>query len=457
MLSEATTRFAALNQFTLAAAGTTSETEILSMAVETIGTMFPLHGGIGLVHAEGGLAVVASWSPDGEMSIDETCDEQQAAALFTGDVDSDIEINDDGSESLIAFRFLGLGRLPDLLILRVQMPIGRDSSERELLALCRQHLGVALATARAHSDLERRVDLRTTELAGVNAELSRRLAELRTAQSALVEASRKAGMADVATSVLHNVGNVLNSVNVSVKVLTDRLRGSRVHGIEKAMALLAAQPDRARFLADDPRGRRLVEYLAALGGTLTGERDAALAELEELGRSVDHIRSIVDAQQATAGSARIVEPVELADLLGDAVRVTAPISGRQAPAIEIVSSGPPRGHLDRHKVLQILVNLVSNARHAVRGQPAARIVLRSTAIDPDQIAIAVEDNGVGIREENLTRVFQHGFTTRANGHGFGLHACACAAVELGGQLTVHSDGAGRGARFTLTLPRELAP
>jgi signal transduction histidine kinase len=71
------------------------------------------------------------------------------------------------------------------------------------------------------------------------------------------------------------------------------------------------------------------------------------------------------------------------------------------------------------------------------------------------VAIIVRDNGVGILPENLTRIFGHGFTTKKDGHGFGLHSGALAAKQMNGALSVQSAGPGKGAAFTLELP--IAP
>jgi len=110
-------------------------------------------------------------------------------------------------------------------------------------------------------------------------------------------------------------------------------------------------------------------------------------------------------------------------------------------------------NVEKHKILQILVNLVRNAQYACdeSGRADKRLTMR-VANGGGRMKITVMDNGVGIPPENLTRIFNHGFTTRKGGHGFGLHGGALAAKEMGGSLTVHSDGIGHGAVFTLDLP-----
>jgi len=114
----------------------------------------------------------------------------------------------------------------------------------------------------------------------------------------------------------------------------------------------------------------------------------------------------------------------------------------------------PQVMTDKHKVLMILVNLISNAKYALDSAPVGQrcLTLRLEAPAADRVRIEVRDNGMGIEPELLTRIFQHGFTTRDEGHGFGLHSSALAAQELGGMLTAHSEGPGRGATFTLELP-----
>jgi len=117
-------------------------------------------------------------------------------------------------------------------------------------------------------------------------------------------------------------------------------------------------------------------------------------------------------------------------------------------------SRSPAVLVEKHKVLQILVNLIRNAKYALdeRGHSDKRLTLRVGVNGNDMVKILVIDNGVGIPPENLERIFAHGFTTKKHGHGFGLHSSVLAAKEMGGTLTVHSDGPGTGATFTLELP-----
>ncbi len=120
----------------------------------------------------------------------------------------------------------------------------------------------------------------------------------------------------------------------------------------------------------------------------------------------------------------------------------------------MLPSPVPQVTVDKHKALQILVNLLRNAKHAMDEFETSekRLTLRIRQQDDSIVALSVIDTGCGIPPENLTRIFSHGFTTRRDGHGFGLHSAALAAQQMGGRLLAHSDGPGRGATFTFELP-----
>lgn len=278
-------------------------------------------------------------------------------------------------------------------------------------------------------------------------------AETERMQHELLEVSRAAGMAETATGILHNVGNVLNSVNVSANIVNDRLRQSRVAQLTKATALLE-QDDLATFLTEDEKGRRLPGYLHRVSEILCQENDELIHEMHSLRERIDHIKEVVQLQQQYAQCSGTAEPVEPAELLEMAAKVTS--SSAMRHEIEVVREYETVAPVitQKHKVLQILVNLLSNAKNAINEHdgPERKIVLH-VEDEADTVMMSVHDTGSGIESDHLTRIFAHGFTTRENGHGFGLHSSANTAVELGGSLEVTSDGPGSGARFTLRLPR----
>jgi PAS domain S-box-containing protein len=272
----------------------------------------------------------------------------------------------------------------------------------------------------------------------------------------LIAASRRAGMAEVATNMLHNVGNVLNSVNISCAVAGEKVRRSRSGSVKKAADLLDAHAgDLAGFMTGDPRGRKLPEFLRTLAGRLAEEQAEVLAELELLARNIDHIKQIVAMQQGFAKVSGVVETVEVTELVEESLRMNADSLERHQVQVIREYEEVPRITVDKHKAVQILVNLMCNAKNACEdsGSEDKRMTLR-VSNGGGRVCVDVIDNGVGIPPENLTRIFAHGFTTRSGGHGFGLHGGALAARELGGSLTVRSDGEGAGATFTLELPVE---
>jgi PAS domain S-box-containing protein len=283
----------------------------------------------------------------------------------------------------------------------------------------------------------------------------RRLAEeeLERVHKQLLVASRQAGMAEVATNVLHNVGNVLNSVNVSASIVSDRIRKSKCAGLARVTALLSEHASDLTSFLSGAQGKHLPVYLQELAVELLAERDMASAELDELRGNVEHIKEIVAMQQSYARRSGLTEIVDIRTLVEDGLRMNKGAFSRHGVSLVRDFQEVPLITVDKHKVLQILVNVIRNAKYACdeSSGPEKRVTVRVRATDGTML-IAVIDTGVGIPPENLERIFSHGFTTRKDGHGFGLHSCALAAKELGGSLQGESAGAGQGATFTLTLP-----
>jgi signal transduction histidine kinase len=275
------------------------------------------------------------------------------------------------------------------------------------------------------------------------------------AQREFVSSVRKAGMAEIANSVLHNVGNVLNSIRVSAALIQTRVRGLKTDGLSLATGLMSEHAAGiGDFLTNDAKGQRLPGYLSKLTEVFVADKRAVLEELASLTRSIDHVEDIVSTQQSYAGTVSVSGPVRIDELVEDALRMTT-VTARIGVVKELQPMPPVL--LDKHLLLQILINLISNAKQAMQGVSERPHEMRiccaagGTAEEP-RLRIRVADNGVGIAPENLARLFVHGFTTRARGHGFGLHSSALAAKTMGGTLTAHSDGVGRGAVFTLDLP-----
>ncbi|NVZ64921.1 GHKL domain-containing protein [Pseudomonas gingeri] len=296
----------------------------------------------------------------------------------------------------------------------------------------------------ANERLEQRVEERTREL--------------REAQSELLDTARMAGMAEIATNVLHNVGNVLNSVNISADLVSRKVRASKAQGLGKAVQLMNEHTDDlGHFVSQDEKGKLLPAYLGQLVTAISTEQAEIVQELAQLSKSVDHIKEIVATQQSYAGAARLLEPLNITDLLEDALRMNSGALTRHQVTVLKDYQDVPTLLGDKHRLLLIMINLISNAKYAVSdlSNRERDITLGVRVIDDTTLRISVKDDGEGIAPENISRIFNHGFTTRKDGHGFGLHSCALAAVEMNGHLYVHSDGPGKGALFTLEIPLTL--
>ncbi|MDQ3368557.1 MAG: ATP-binding protein [Myxococcota bacterium] len=292
-----------------------------------------------------------------------------------------------------------------------------------------------------------------SDLEGRELERQRRAREAEQLQQALLVMSRTAGMAEVATNVLHNVGNVLNSLNISVSVIVQHLNESKLRSLVKLVETFDQAPGGIVAFLGTEKGKLVPAYLSTLATRLGAEQAALLAELASVTSNVDHIKTIIATQQSYAQRSDMTEVVEIATLIDDALRMGEVSFSRHGIEVCKEYDEGVTVETDRHRLLEILINVVSNARHSLKlaGPKPLRlgVQLRRTV---DGVSIKISDSGVGIPAENLDKVFMHGFTTKPDGHGFGLHACANAAKELGGSIAASSAGAGLGAEFTIELP-----
>ena len=273
----------------------------------------------------------------------------------------------------------------------------------------------------------------------------------------LVESSRRLGMAEVAADVLHNIGNVMNSLNVSAGLMVQHVRDMPVGDVQRTAALLAThQADLGSFFSNHAKGQRVLEFLTQLGKHLHEQHDQACQDLETIITQIDYVKDLIAAQEDLTRTSGIHEPVLLQDLVEKALKLHSPGFEKDHISIFREYVDLPQVLIDKQQVLQILANLIRNAKNAIRQHDQAprnvRIRIHPHSQEDTRICIQVIDTGIGIPTENLHRIFAQSFSKKIQGQGAGLHSNALTAKNLGGSLTVFSEGEGRGATFTLELP-----
>ena len=321
-----------------------------------------------------------------------------------------------------------------------------------------------LSTLTAHAvtigrtdDTSRRLDMdRDDEIGQLSREFDGMVEKLEKSRQEVVEIARVAGMSEISTGILHNVGNVLNSVNVAARGATDSLAHQPTGDLELAVKALKANKDNLDdYVADDERGRFLIPFMSELSGTMIEQRRRALAELAEMEKGVEHIVQLLASLQSYPGRSGVIEWTSLSEQVETAIKFGQEVSGTDLD-LEVVQDFEelPRIRIDRHRLISVLVNLILNAVQALEPDSVEtkRLTLRLVRGKGRTARIEIEDTGVGIASENLVRIFNHGFTTRKGGSGFGLHVAANTASELGGSLSVRSEGLGKGATFVLVVP-----
>jgi predicted ATPase/signal transduction histidine kinase/tRNA A-37 threonylcarbamoyl transferase component Bud32 len=357
--------------------------------------------------------------------------------------------------SVLCLPLMRQERFSGALYLENNLVTNAFSPERlSLLSHLVSQAAISIENARLYADVQRA----EAALRDANDELERRVEErtreLKEAQARLVSTAREVGMAEVASNVLHNVGNVLTSAVVNLEMMRGGVTSLRLSQLKRAVGLMLQHRDTlADFLTRDARGRQLPDYLSALSNDLLRGQTVLLEEMDAMGKHVEHIRAIVQVQQTYAKASLLTEECELSQLITDALRIQLPALQRHGIRITQQLEAVPKVKVDKHKVLQILINLISNAKYALdvipEGQRHLCVRLRA---EENRALIQLVDNGMGIAPELRERLFSHGFTTRKGGHGFGLHSSALTAGLLGGRLTLESAGLGQGATATLELP-----
>lgn len=302
----------------------------------------------------------------------------------------------------------------------------------------------------------------TRRLAGIrnkleekNNKLNNVVQELKSTRNELVSKAHKAGMADLATGVLHNIGNILNSVNISTAVIEETLQRSKIPKFNQANELLVKHKDHLEeFLLEDPRGMKLMDYYQKLGDPLEEEYEKLNTHCNRLIEKVQLMLEVIDAQQEFAKVGRINEKVQLRNIVEDTLTLQAGSIERHGLRIQKDFHDTDKVIVQKSKLIHILVNLVKNAKEAMAGvAPDEKLITIRTYQDEDFVYLSVSDSGDGIKQENIQQIFKYGFTTKQKGHGYGLHTCANYMAEMKGKIEVTSEGVGKGATFTISIPR----
>ncbi len=336
----------------------------------------------------------------------------------------------------------------------------KEKAEKSALSAKRYAKETEIINADLENEIRERVRIEE-ELQELNETLEEkvreRTVELKDINEKIGEISRSAGMAEVASGVLHNVGNVLNSVNVSASVIREQIRKTKAENLFRVVGMLKENSQNiAEFIEKDEKGKQIPAFLGLLADQLKSERETLFKELDDLSNSIDHIKNVISMQQSYAGSYGVREQVNIADLIEDALKIN--LEGMRRRGIKIVKeySDSPLIYIDKHKILQVIINLISNAMHALvdSGNEVKHIHI-SIKEESEQIELEIMDTGVGISDEDIPHLFEYGFKKRRGGHGYGLHHSALVANELGGRIIAHSDGLGKGASFKLIIPLDM--
>ncbi len=296
-------------------------------------------------------------------------------------------------------------------------------------------------------------------LAGIAMDITKRKQaeiEIKALHQKLLTTARSAGMSEIATSTLHNVGNILNSAYVSISMIKENINPPHYQNLFQAIKMMNKNIDSLQdYLVNDPKGKLIPNYLVQVSGAIENEHNVIITEVVNLYQHLQHIKDIVAVQQTLSGVSGVSEKVFLPELIETAIQMSG--NTFEDDNVTLVKSIEKSSFIliDKSKLLQIMVNLIKNARDSVLLNKAAsfkEMALTVKESDPQTVMISVTDNGVGIAPENLAKIFGFGFTTKIDGHGFGLHSSALAAKEMGGTLFAESEGLGLGATFTLKLP-----
>jgi predicted ATPase/signal transduction histidine kinase/tRNA A-37 threonylcarbamoyl transferase component Bud32 len=366
---------------------------------------------------------------------------------------SDKYILENKPKSIICIPILKQQELLGLLYLENNLTLGAFTNNRvQLLKLVSSQLAISLENAKLYNEM-RELNLKLEQNKIILEEtVDKRTKELKLTQKKLIENAYTSGIAEITTGLLHNIGNVLNSINVSNQVINQILLNSKVSGLIKANNLLKENINEIEnFVFKTQKGKKLIEYYLKIGDLLVKENEELKKEIKLLSEKISLIKNIINTQQNYAKKDFLIESTYIESIVEDVLAMQYETLSKENIKIFKKYSKTPKINIQKSKVLSILFNIIKNSRDALENFEE-KIIKIETFVNDNYVILSISDNGIGIEKENLEKIFKHGFTTKKNGHGFGLHTCANAMTEMNGKIVAFSEGKNKGATFKLFFP-----
>jgi signal transduction histidine kinase len=377
-------------------------------------------------------------------------------ALHEGLFTSDPYVLENKPKSILCIPIIKQSILLGILYLENNLTANVFTADRiQILKLLASQAAISLENAKLYNEM-RELNL-ALEQHKHNLEdmVNKRTKQLKITQKKLLDSAHSSGMAEIATGVLHNIGNILNSVNISSQVILETVETSKIDGLLKANQMINENIEQiSDFISNDPKGKKLLPYYLSVGDMIKNEHKKLSHEVRSLSGKISLMKDVIATQQNYAKTEFFDEQVNLINIIEDALSMQLQSLVRHGVTVSKNYNEVPDIFVQKSKLINVLMNLIKNAKEAVDNNPDGNkfINIEINQADANNVSIKINDNGIGISKENLNKIFTHGFTTKKSGHGFGLHTCANSMTEMGGRLSVKSDGPGKGASFKLTFP-----
>lgn len=295
------------------------------------------------------------------------------------------------------------------------------------------------------------------EIMVISTNITRRIEiekDLAKVQEELIDRAHRAGMAEIANGTLHNIGNILNSIRTSARMIENHSNSAGRSALKDANRLLMENlNDLENFILNNPKGKKLMGFYLEIEKVLDNEQELIDDNFARLNKSIQTIAEIISAQQIYAKKPNSSESIFLKDVVEDALTIQSDVIGGYGIEILKRYDQVSRLNVQKARLVHVIINLINNAKDAMALVPEDKRTLWISLEQTDEcVELQLKDTGIGIKNEHLDKIFSHGFTTKEEGHGFGLHSCKTYIEEMGGKILVQSEGEGKGAVFTLQFP-----